>query len=94
MSEEKTRESKVVGTFSIKRDPQESDPALGPIIQAAAEDARRRVRARPVGQNRFQRRCVNDVWNEQRAILQAQGIDWKSPVQMNPGTMFDEKEAE
>jgi hypothetical protein len=31
----------------------------------------------------------HDIWSEQKKILKAKGIDWKSPRQMNPGKIFD-----
>ncbi|MFA6437521.1 MAG: hypothetical protein WC242_00315 [Candidatus Paceibacterota bacterium] len=72
----------------IKHDPQEDDPKLGPIIKQAYEEAcitvcgEKKPRKLELGQN-------HAIWGKQKEILRAQGISWKTPAEMTPGTMID-----
>jgi hypothetical protein len=66
-------------------DPQEDDPVLGPIIKRAAREADRQVRGNKplcLGQH-------HATWKRQKEILKAQGIDWKTPTEMNLYTRYD-----
>jgi len=68
-----------------KHDPQEDDSKKGPIIKAAAEEARQKVcgdKPLELGQSRA-------IWAEQKRILTEKGINWMSPAEMNPGIVFD-----
>lgn len=90
MPEKTSRKIESSGAFTINRDPQERDSKLGPIIEEAAREALRRVLARRKEQNvRFQRRCIHEMWDEQRVILLEQGIDWQHPKQLNPEHFFE-----
>lgn len=71
-----------------KHDPQEDDPKLGPIIKEAAEEAQRIVYEKH-GLTEHQMGIGHEIWTEQKRILKKKGIDWKSPGEMNPTTMFD-----
>ena len=70
---------------SLKHDPQEDDPIMGPIIKKAGEEAEKLVlknRSRGLGD-------CHKIWEKQKKILKQRGIDWKSPSDMNPSVMFD-----
>jgi len=71
--------------FELKHDSQEYDSEKGPIIKAAAEEAKQRV----CGDKSLERGQGHAVWAEQKRILEGKGIDWKSPKEMNPGIVFD-----
>lgn len=67
----------------IRHDPKENDSTLKPLIDAAREAADKLVPGpRELG------RC-HKVWFEQKRLLLEQGIDWKSPAEMNPHSFFD-----
>ena len=72
----------------VKHDPQEDDPRLGPIIKEAAEEAKRRVYKRH-DLTEHKQGIGHEIWTEQKRILSVKGIDWKTPVEMNPGIVFD-----
>jgi hypothetical protein len=70
-----------------KHDPQEDDPKLGPIIKQAREEARYELfgeRSHKIELGDF-----HAIWGRAKQILKAQGIDWKTPAEMNPHTMYD-----
>ena len=67
----------------VKTDPQEDDPIIGPKIVAAGHAADKLV-----PDSRGRGRC-HAIWKEQKRILLEQGIDWKSPAEMNPHRFFD-----
>lgn len=70
----------------IKHDPQEKDPALKILIDKAGEEALQIVNKHTPERRRG--KC-HDIWTEQKRILSEQGIDWKSPAEMNPHSYFD-----
>ncbi len=68
----------------MERDPQERHRRLGPIIRAAEAQA-----VREVGPLAHQMGGCHSVWARQQEILREQGIDWRTPQEMNPTTLFD-----
>jgi CheY-like chemotaxis protein len=72
---------------SIKHDPQEEDPKLKAMIDAAREEARAKLAAE--GFHRKIGYC-HLLWGAQKEILlEKYGIDWKSPSEMNRNAFFD-----
>jgi len=78
----------------LKRDPQEDDPKIGPLIDAALKEATEMV------EREFEERGWNAVgqrmgkspgiWKRAGEILRERhGIEWKDPTQMNPGLFVD-----
>lgn len=69
----------------LAHDPIEEDPEIARIIQKVDRMVRRRHILRPKGMG-----YCHQYWAEKKRILrQEYGIDWRSPAEMNPGTMFD-----
>ena len=70
-----------------KHDPQEDDPALGPIIKKALKEAEKQI----CGKRPFKLELgqCHAIWGRAKQILKAQGIDWKTPAEMNPHTRYD-----
>jgi hypothetical protein len=76
--------------FGPKHDPQEDDPKLGPIIREAAERAKQKVYKKyGLKENEHRMGIGHEIWTEQKKILKGKGINWKSPREMNPNTIFD-----
>lgn len=74
---------RILELMECKHDPQEDDSTLKPIIDAAHVTANQLVPGpRELG------RC-HKVWFEQKRLLLEQGIDWKTPAEMNPHSFFD-----
>jgi hypothetical protein len=70
-----------------KRDPQEEDPKLKSLIDAAGQEAHAKLAAE--GFHRKIGYC-HLLWGTQKEILlEKYGIDWKSPSEMNRNTFFD-----
>lgn len=66
------------------RDPQESDPVLGPIIEE--------VLRREAGPTSIQRQLgyCHVVWRRAKDRLRSEhGIEWQSPADLNPDCRFD-----
>lgn len=69
----------------MEADPQERDRRRGPIIRAAYHRARREI-----GPLADAMGGCHAVWARQQAILREEyGIEWRTPAEMNPGTIFD-----
>ena len=68
-----------------KVDSKKSDLEIESIIEAAAKEARKKV----LGKRAYKLGDCYAIWAEQKNILKAQGIDWKSPAEKNPGKLFD-----
>ncbi len=74
-------------TFRTRRDPQERDPRLRPVIDAAAQEAE--VSLREDGWTIGMGYC-HVLWGCQKRILKEKyGINWKTPAEMNPDVRFD-----
>ncbi len=74
------------------RDLQEDDPVVGPLIKAALEEARQivdeRFKEKEYGPDMKGR--VPGTWKEAARILRERhGIEWKNPMQLNPGLFVD-----
>ena len=73
----------------LPHDPIEDDPAFRADLDAAAEAARLELIDHPMnGQNGF----CHVFWASKKRILKERfGIDWRTPVEMDPYrlTMFD-----
>jgi hypothetical protein len=66
-------------------DPIEDDPDVARIIQKVDRLVRRRHMFRKKGMG-----YCHEFWAEKKRILRLKyGIEWRSPQEMNPGTMFD-----
>jgi hypothetical protein len=71
----------------IMQDPLEKYPRYAPIIQAAEEQADQELRDHPL---RGGIGYCHIFWKRKKAILkETYRLDWKSPKELNPGTMFD-----
>ena len=65
------------------RDPIELDEIFGPLVEAAAAKAEQNVEYRDMG-------ACHMIWAEQARILKEEhGIDWYSPAEMNPFSLYD-----
>ena len=86
------------------RDPQEDDELLGPIIRATLDSVTKRVireydkhiaRMRedsPVMADFLspRRGICHRIWREtKQQLVEDHGIDWLTPAEVNPGTVFD-----
>jgi hypothetical protein len=86
------------------RDPLESDPIAGPIIARILNEVgdavevwhRARIaeleRESPAVADLFRsgRGLCHRIWlDAKERLLREEGIDWKSPAEMNPGSCFD-----
>jgi hypothetical protein len=71
----------------MKRDPQEDDPKLKPLFDAAGKEAIANLAAKG-----FHKKIgfCHLFWGEKKEILlEKYGIDWKSPSEMNKNCFFD-----
>ena len=69
----------------MRVDPQENDPKNKEIFESVEAELEKKFHnvVRNLGFCHF-------YWGEKKAILRKKhGIDWKSPAEMNPGTLFD-----
>ncbi len=65
------------------RDPIELDEIFGPLVEAAAAKAEQNVNYKEMG-------ACHMIWEEQARILKVEyGIDWYSPAEMNPFSIYD-----
>ena len=70
---------------NLKHDPQEDDPRLKKVIEAAEKEAEENLADLPKG-----RGFCHKLWAEKKRILKEKyGIQWKSPSDMNPFILFD-----
>lgn len=68
------------------KDPKESDPAFVTLLEAAMAEAQLLVP--PIIRGNLGECHI--LWRETKKILKAKhGIDWSTPVEMNPGVLFD-----
>lgn len=71
----------------MKHDPIEEDPKLGPIIRKALRSVKESLANDPM---KGERGFCHHLWGEQKRYLKdTQGIELKSPREMNPGVIFD-----
>ena len=73
-------------------DPQEDDPIVGPIIEAALKEAAEMVEQefKEKGYPPHMKGRVPGTWKRAAEILQRRHkIEWKNPMQMNPGLFVD-----
>lgn len=74
--------------FIELRDPQEEDPQLYAIIKSAEHQAIEELRQEEFN-NQVWGYC-RVVWDRQQHILKEKhGIDWKTPVELNPNILYD-----
>jgi len=73
---------------ALKHDPQEDNPEKGPIIKKAAKKATQLIYKKH-GLRYYRRGIEFEIWAEQKRILKEEGIDWKTPKEMNPKVIFD-----
>ncbi len=67
-------------------DPIEDDPSVRPLFLAAVDEATRETE-QLFG---LRRGSCHRIWHRTKEILKERnGIDWRSPADMNPGTLFD-----
>lgn len=72
-------------TNELKHDPQEDDPKLKRIINTAEKEADAELHSQYSGMG-----YCHLLWGRQKEILKEKyGIDWRTPVEMNPSVMFD-----
>ncbi len=68
-------------------DPIEDDPAAQPAIRAAEQEAREELK--DVESKEPKGFCYK-IWRVKKRILRDKyGIQWRSPAEMNPDTIFD-----
>ena len=71
----------------MEYDPIYDDPAIRPLIDAAALKAEKLLEHDPRrGQMGF---CYVGWATIKKILLEEHGIDWKTPSEMNPGVLFD-----
>jgi len=71
----------------MQHDPIEDDPAIMPLIDAAALEAARLLEHDPRrGQMGF---CYVGWAATKRILREKHGIEWKTPSEMNPNILFD-----
>jgi len=88
MSERKSRTNKLPPP--LKHDPQENDSIKGPIIKKAAQEARDKIHKKyDLLEGDYKLEIAHEIWNKQQKILKEKGIDWKTPIEMNPGVLID-----
>lgn len=69
-------------------DPIEFDPVLGPVIRKVMDEASAEMREE-FGQWPQEGIC-HSIWKRTKQRLsQEHGIDWYSPAEMNPNSLFD-----
>ena len=88
----------------IRRDPLEADEAIGPIIrdvmttvvESVRHEHERRIeemrKTDPTMANFLStgRGMCHRIWSETKLQLKSEhGIEWRSPAELNPDTMFD-----
>ena len=72
-------------TDGLKHDPQEEDSCHGCVIAKAQREAELELVDVPRGMGFCHR-----LWEVQKRILHEKyGIDWRTPVEMNPDHLFD-----
>jgi hypothetical protein len=65
------------------KDPIEFDEIFGPLVKAAEVKAEKNINYNEMG-------ACHLIWEEQARILKEEhGIDWYSPAEMNPFTLYD-----
>ena len=75
------------GESAVKRDPQESDRRLRRFIAAADAEAEVETANSPI---RDQMGFCFEFWAvKQRILREKYGIEWKTPAEMNPNSIFD-----
>ncbi len=71
----------------MKHDPQENDPKLKMLIDAADREAAA-ILATQYPRNVFG--VCHLFWKtKQQILLTKHGIEWRTPAEMNPDTIFD-----
>jgi hypothetical protein len=68
-------------------DPIESDPVFGPVIQRTRDEFEAEVLDEEGG---LARGTCHLIWlRTKRRLSEEHGIEWYSPAEMNPGSIFD-----
>lgn len=74
-------------TGRLHHDPQEDDPELRPLIDAAEQEAEAQLLAEGHG---LSLGFCHLLWPLQQTILREKhGIHWQTPAEMNPDVIFD-----
>ena len=88
----------------MARDPQEDDETLGPIIHATLDAVAQRatqeydVRIAKMRDTSpemadflsSRRGICHRIWHDaKKELIEEHGIDWRTPQELNPGTVFD-----
>ena len=72
--------------MNLLHDPQEENPAIKRKINKA------RIQADNILQLEGHIKCMgycHELWNLQKKLLKKEGIDWKTPAEMNPEIDFE-----
>lgn len=74
-----------MNTDGLKHDPLEDDPRFRDLIAKAEREAELELADWPRGMG-----FCHILWETQKEILREKyGIDWHTPVEMNPDALFD-----
>ena len=70
-------------------DVKEIDPKYRNIIKKVDKEVEENIESKFPGMSKTMGFC-HSFWNEKKRILKEKyGIDWRSPSELNPGTLYD-----
>ena len=72
--------------YADRRDAKEDDPKFQSSIKSAEAEAAAEMKA----QGTFEKvGAIHEFWDLKKKKLQAKGIEWRSPAELNPDTHYD-----
>jgi hypothetical protein len=72
--------------YADRRDAKEDDPKFQSTIKSVEAEVAAEMKAKGT----FEKfGAIHEFWDLKKKKLQAQGIEWRSPAELNPDTHYD-----